>query len=118
MNTVERILSLIKEKNINQVVLAKAIGVSAGNISDWKTGKANPSYGAIVKLANYFNVSTDYLLCKTDDPSPVNTKKSSQDRILTEDEEKIVNIMNSIPKEYHEEIVRLMEAAVKLRAQK
>lgn len=70
MSEVERILQLIQQRNITAHKLTKDLGLSNSAITDWKKGKAKPSYGAIVKIAEYFNVSTDYLLRKTDDPGP------------------------------------------------
>lgn len=48
---------------------SKAIGVSSGNISDWKSGRSSPKQDALIKIADYFDVSTDYLLGRTDEKS-------------------------------------------------
>lgn len=69
MNTTERIFDLLNKRNITAKALSLATGISTGNISDWKSGKANPSYGAIVKIAKYLNVSEKYLQCETNDPT-------------------------------------------------
>ncbi len=70
MCTLDRILKLIRENGINAAKLTKEIGLSHSAVSDWKKGKGNPSAKTIAKIADYFNVSADYLLCKTDDPTP------------------------------------------------
>ena len=58
--------TLLKElrskKNMTQGQLAKEIGVSAGNVGDWETGKSKPGYNALASLARIFDVSADYLL--------------------------------------------------------
>jgi len=58
--------SILKElrtlKGISQIKLSKAIGVSAGNISDWESGRSKPGYSALVEIARFFEVSADYLL--------------------------------------------------------
>ena len=59
MNTTERIFELMKIKKITGAQLSRATGISQGNISDWKKGKANPSYGAIVKIASALGVDAD-----------------------------------------------------------
>ena len=41
---------------------ATMINVSQGNLSDWKNGRSKPNVDAIVKIADTFNVTTDYLL--------------------------------------------------------
>lgn len=58
--------SLLKDlrmKNgLTQGQLAKAAGVSPGNVGDWETGKSKPGYNALASLARIFDVSADYLL--------------------------------------------------------
>ncbi|MDE6059742.1 MAG: helix-turn-helix domain-containing protein [Clostridia bacterium] len=58
----ERLKELRTEKGFSQMELAKATGISAGAIGFWETGKRIPNALAIIALAKYFNVSTDYLL--------------------------------------------------------
>ncbi len=62
----DRIDELIKERGITAKQLSQDIGVSPGNITDWKNGKSKPSAEAITKIADYFNVSADYLLGRSD----------------------------------------------------
>lgn len=58
----KRLYILRKEKNLSQVDLAEEIKVSASSISLWEAGKVIPEAEKILHLANFFNVSTDYLL--------------------------------------------------------
>lgn len=62
----ERLLELRKEKNISQATLAKNIGVSYAVVCYWETDRSEPTAPNIVKLAEFFNVSCDYLLGKSD----------------------------------------------------
>ncbi|MDR1101200.1 MAG: XRE family transcriptional regulator [Clostridiales bacterium] len=64
---IERILELMKINNINASQLTKAIGINHSSINGWKKGLAKPSHGALVKIADYFNVSIEYLEGMTDD---------------------------------------------------
>lgn len=59
---IERILKLLSDSGLTAKKLTADIGISSSAISEWKKGKGKPSAEAIVKLANYFNVSTDYIL--------------------------------------------------------
>ena len=62
MSTLETILELIKRKGITQQAFLRDMGLDKSTISDWKRG-ANQSYKKhIEKIADYFNVSADYLL--------------------------------------------------------
>lgn len=60
-----RIKQLRKEKEINQDVLAKLLGIEIAGISKLETGRVPLKDEYIVKLANFFNVTTDYLLGKS-----------------------------------------------------
>lgn len=60
--------SLRNQKSISQPQLAKAVGVSPGNISDWETGRSKPGYVALAALSRFFEVSADYLLELNDNP--------------------------------------------------
>jgi transcriptional regulator with XRE-family HTH domain len=59
---VDILKELRNKKGISQGRLAKEVGVSAGNVSDWETGKTKPGYNALAELARFFGVSADYLL--------------------------------------------------------
>lgn len=50
------------EKNLGQVELAKAIGVSKGIISLWENGLREPNMYSLIKLAIFFNVTLDELV--------------------------------------------------------
>lgn len=69
-----RIKQLRNEKNINQDVLAKLLGLEIAGISKLETGRVPLKDEYIVKLAEYFGVSTDYLLGKSDIRNPEDYK--------------------------------------------
>ncbi|MDR2354402.1 MAG: helix-turn-helix domain-containing protein [Deltaproteobacteria bacterium] len=48
--------------DMTQEALANAVGVSLKRIQDWEQGRSKPNLNALIKLANYFNVSIDQLL--------------------------------------------------------
>lgn len=59
------------KRNITQVDLAKQIDVKQETISAYESGKALPSADALIKIADYLNTSTDYLLGRINDDSPL-----------------------------------------------
>ena len=61
---IPRLFEIMKEKKIKAKDITSAIGVSSGLISDWKSGKSAPSGSRLVDLANFLNVSVEYLLGK------------------------------------------------------
>lgn len=56
------IKDLRRSKKLSQTEFAKIVGVSQTTVTAWETGKAEPSSSAITRIADYFDVSTDYLL--------------------------------------------------------
>ena len=67
----EILKDLRSKSGISQGQLAKSVGVSPGNVSDWEVGKTKPGYVALAALARFFGVSADYLLEL--DTAPVKT---------------------------------------------
>jgi len=59
---IDIILELMQKKGITASELTKEIGLNHSAVSDWKKGKAKPNTDAVIKLATYFGVSTDYIL--------------------------------------------------------
>lgn len=62
-----RIKELRNEKKIKQDTLAKLLGLEIAGISKLETGRVPLKDEYIIKLAKYFEVTTDYLLGKSDD---------------------------------------------------
>ena len=63
--TIEIILNLIDKQNISIHAFEKSAGIAISSIQAWKNGKSKPSADAIKKIADYFNVSIDYLYGRT-----------------------------------------------------
>ncbi len=62
----ERIKVLRKERNIKQSELGKIIGLTCTAISDIERGRRTTTLEKLVALADYFEVSIDYLVGRTD----------------------------------------------------
>ena len=62
----KRLKELRLERTLSQSQLAKAIGISQSAIAYWETEQRTPNAQAIIILARYFNVTTDYLLGEKD----------------------------------------------------
>lgn len=68
MCKITKLFEIMEQRGTKAKELSEAIGASTGNISDWKSGCSSPDIEMLPKIANYFNVSIDYLLERTDDP--------------------------------------------------
>lgn len=62
----ERLKALRNENNLSQADFAQKFNKSKQTISNYETGERQPDLEMIAAFANFFNVSTDYLLCLSD----------------------------------------------------
>lgn len=67
----DRLRGLREKINITQVRLSTELEVSQETISAYENGKAEPKIDKLIKIANFLNTSTDYLLGRIDDESPL-----------------------------------------------
>ena len=63
-----RVQELRKQKRLTQTELGDAIGLTQKAISTIESGVSETTFGKLVLLAKFFQVSTDYLLGLTDEP--------------------------------------------------
>jgi len=110
-------ISILKDlrakSGFSQAQLAKEVGVSPGNISDWEAGKSKPGYSALAGLVRVFGVSADYLLGLT--PVIKGIEKADNDDDLprfevycdgvplTESEADLVAMYRLLPEEHRKE---------------
>lgn len=64
----KRIRDLREDKDLNQTQVAKILGMSQTGYSKYETGENDIPTTILIKLSNYYNVSIDYLLDRTDNP--------------------------------------------------
>ncbi len=63
-----RLKELRKNRNISQVKLALDLSMNQNSISRYETGEREADYQTLIKIADYFHVSIDYLLGRTENP--------------------------------------------------
>ena len=59
---INRIRDLREDLDLRQIDVAKATGIDQKTLSNYETGKTNPDSYALIKLADFFRVSIDYLV--------------------------------------------------------
>lgn len=64
-----RLKEIRKLKGISQVKLAFDLNTNQNTISRYETGEREPGISELIKIADYFDVSIDYLLERTDNPN-------------------------------------------------
>lgn len=75
-NMGEILAELRKDRHLLQRDLADFLNISIGTVSNYETGAHEPDFKTLCKLADFFQVSTDYLLGRTD--LPYDVKKLSE----------------------------------------
>lgn len=63
-----RLKELRKKKGISQLRLATDLNTTQNTISRYETGEREPGIDELIKIADYFNVSVDYLIGRTENP--------------------------------------------------
>lgn len=64
-----RLKELREKRGISQLKLAMDLGLTQNSISRYESGMREADYKTLIALADYFNVSIDYLLERTDSPA-------------------------------------------------
>ena len=92
----DRLKKLRKEKGLYQKDVAEEIGLTASAIGFYEQGKRKPDNDTLQRLADYYDVSTDYLLGRTNERSPADKIKKaiSDDPELQETWEQIAQREN------------------------
>ena len=62
----QRLKQLRVDRRMTQAQVARRVGVTASMISSYETDIRLPSYDVLIKIANLFGVTADYLLCRED----------------------------------------------------
>ena len=91
----ERLKLLRKELKKTQSDLANILGITVSAYGNYELGQREPNNANLVKLARYFNVSTDYLLGLSDERNtqqPIQQQSSS----LTARESELLSVFNSL----------------------
>lgn len=66
----ERFAKLLDENGVTAYRVSKETGIATATLSDWKNGRSVPKQDKLLKIAEYFDVSLDYLLGKSDIRNP------------------------------------------------
>lgn len=74
-----RLKMLRKKHGISQLKLAMDLNMNQNSISRYENGAREADYATLIAFADYFNVSIDYLLERTDDPTFIYLKTSSKE---------------------------------------
>ena len=97
---------LRNENGLTQSQFANAIGTSQKNVSRWELGETEPSAYFIKKIAEFYNVTTDYILGIADD-SELKTYDTANSAV-TPEERKIINAYRALSATNKQMILRML----------
>lgn len=105
----------LQKKNVKPYEVSKATGISQGLLSEYKSGKKQPSIPSLQKLADYFGCSVGDLVGNEKAP-PKNDEASLQP--IAPHEQELLNYIRSRPPEEQPAACQDAEAFLRFRAEK
>ncbi len=104
MNVLGKKVKWLREReNIQQNEFAKKIGVSNVVLSRYESGERKPDYDTLQKIADFFDVSTDYLLGRSENPNSKHSIEVSGHEInLSPEELQLFNELKKHPVMFHD----------------
>ena len=118
-----RLKGLRKNANLTQIELAKKFNIANGTVGNWESGNRQPDYAMLQKIADFFNVSVDYLLGGYNDVSGVPYEmgevteeidiKKSPSVDITEGEQKLLDLFRKVPENQQQMVLQMIEVALK-----
>ncbi len=73
-----RLKDMREDRDLNQTEIAKLINVHQTTYSDYERGNLNVPVSVLIKLADYYNTSIDYIVGRTDEIKPYLKKKKKK----------------------------------------
>ena len=103
---IDRILNLMKMHKVNGKQLTEKLELSNSAVTEWKKGKSKPSTEAVIKLADYFGVTTDYILLGKEHAVTAEPQ-------LTENEKEILELLHRFDERTQLKFLGRVEAIAK-----
>lgn len=94
MTFLEKIYNLMQPMNIKKSQLCTELGINQNSFVNWENRGTLPSGDIIIKLAQFFNVSTDYLLGLTEEQQSLSPELSEDKQRLL----KMYDLLNDLEK--------------------
>lgn len=107
-----RLEILLKENNMTAYRLAKNTHINTATFSEWKKGTYTPKADKLQKIADYFNVSLDWLLGNTDIRTVIskyNNEVPAQSPEIT----RLIKVAEKLPSKELELLIELIELRTK-----
>lgn len=106
IDKLENLKNIREERNITQIKVSVDLGVSQELISRYELGYSFPQPNMLIKLADYFNCSVDYLLGRTNITTPLNILTLDKNNI---EYSKIIEGYNTLSKDSKKQLISYMD---------
>lgn len=108
MDVIDRLNLLQQQSGMNQKDLARDIGLSLSIFTIWNKGTAKPGLKQLVKIAQYFNVSLDWLVFGEDTPN------NDLENVIKPDftnpvEKELINKFRELPDNYQKNVLAYID---------
>lgn len=102
----ENLKKLRNNQNLTQQDLSVQLNISQQVYSRYENGTREPDFETLIKIADYFNVSVDYLLGRIDENKPCTEPP------LTEEEKALLLLFSQIPKDKQQLVLEMIKVAL------
>ena len=107
--TLERIIEEMKLQNAKNADLGNFIGVSANVITDWKSGRIKSYTKYLYAIAEFLDVSVEYLKGETDEKKPASKNTASGDDMFSDTDRKIFEALANMSQSDKEWFLAMIE---------
>jgi len=105
-----RLRNLRTQKHLTQQQVADKIGLTRPGYTAYEIGKRVPDGPMTAKLADVYNVTTDYILCRTDDPSPLGKTSDNSSDLIANHLDKDYNELSDDERAQVDNFIRFMKS--------
>ena len=116
MTISERILKVLKDRNMTQAEFAKQVGIATSTISEWKKRKTNPTADKIMDICNVLQITPEQLLTGKGIEDEENITVTSRESCFTPYDIQLVQDYHGLEEEQQKRLMAYMEALKKIQS--
>ena len=114
MTISERILKVLKDRNMTQVEFAKQVGIATSTISEWKKKKTNPAADKIMNICNVLQITPEQLLTGKGIEDEEEIAAASPESRLTPYDIQLIEDYHGLKEEQKKRLMAYVEALKKI----
>lgn len=114
MTISERILKVLKDRNMTQIEFAKQVGIATSTISEWKKKKTNPAADKIMNICNVLQITPEQLLTGKGIEDEEEIAAASPESRFTPYDIQLIEDFHGLKEEQQKRLVAYMEALRKI----